>query len=466
MSFDPYCGGKAFSWYHEYPIVSVEGREIYTITFPDTLDSNSTATAKLDRKIIHINGQPSMEFLLKMSQTLPDLDQYFDPDARWNRLMVNYPLKDNAFANRTLWAGEEEEKLQLTFEGGEEVTVEWNAILVHDVSGTRFTGFTDTATFVQTVCYLRSAYYKAYSPAIAGPLYKEDPSGETFSSMLSSLSRDASSTATSGAPENTLPVTITEISDTNPTITTTTTDIPESTSTTSLTGYPIPLFRGPGDTLIFFPDPDSSPFVAVLRVPTFDLEVATLESFQQWDEFFNNSLTSLAESGVKILLIDVSDNPGGDSILGKRAVRMLFPESFRGIGHEPTYYQQWRYHPALAKMFKAETTPSTLFDENEFIDLKGRNFSSINDILGPYYNSQVRDYFTAIGIPRSDLLTPEDAGDFPRKNFWRTEDVVVVSNDHCSSTCHFLVELLEQRTYAIGGRPGHHTMQAVGGTKT
>jgi len=458
MSFDPYCGGKAFSWYHEYPIVSVEGREIYTITFPDTLDSNSTATAKLDRKIIHINGQPSVEFLLKMSQTLPDLDQYFDPDARWNRLMVNYPLKDNAFAIRTLWAGEEEEKLQLTFEGGEEVTVEWNAILVNDVSGT---GFTDTATFAQTVCYLPPAYYELYSPAIAGPLYKEDPSGETFSSKLSSLSLVASSTATSGVPESTLPATITKIPDTTPT---TATGIPESTSTTSLTGYPTPLSRGPEDTLIVFPDPDSSPSVAILRVPTFVLKAD--ESLQLWDRFFNKTLTSLAESGVKRLLIDVSDNRGGVSILGKRAVRMLFPESFRGIGHEPTYYQQWRYHPALAKMFKAETTPSTLFDENEFIDLKGRNFSSINDILGPYYNSRVRDYFTAIGIPRSDLLTPEDAGDFPRKNFWRTEDVVVVSNGHCSSTCHFLVELLEQRTYAIGGRPGHQTMQAVGGTKT
>jgi hypothetical protein len=148
---------------------------------------------------------------------------------------------------------------------------------------------------------------------------------------------------------------------------------------------------------------------------------------------------------------------------------MLFPESFRGVGHEPEYYKRWRYHTTLVKMFNAVSAPITNFDEKDFTDLKGRNFSSMTEFLGPYYNSRVKEYFTAISISRGDLLSPDDEGDFPRQNFWKTEDVVIVSNGHCSSACHFLVEMLEQlgvRSYAIGGRSGHKRMQAVGGTKT
>ncbi|KAF8533212.1 hypothetical protein BDD12DRAFT_504576 [Trichophaea hybrida] len=464
MAFQPLCGGSAFSWYHEYPIVSIGGREIYTIV-PDTQTSNSSrsTSARLGKKVTHINGQDSVEYLLEMSKIQPDLFLYFDEDVRWNGLMTWPSNTAGVFANRTHWVGEEEEKLHLTFESGEEVTVEWKA--VYSGSG----AFTDTKSFTAEACYLHPELYKFQSPKVAGPLLKDDPTGDKYVSEYSSvLSKIASSTEISTA--TTTSASITEI----PTSSATTTDAPTSTvtdfptPTTSLVGYPTPLARGPDDTLIFFPDPDNSPSVAVLRIPTFDVaENATTA----WHAFLNATLTTLGSRGVSKLVIDVSDNPGGNIELPKRVMRMLFPKSLSGVvGTEPDYNFEWRYHSALAKMVRAaadDYTPN--FAESRFVNLTGGNFSSIDEILGPYYDSKPDDYFTTIGIPRADLLTPDLEDLFPWKNFFEKEDVVVVSNGQCSSSCHFLVEFLMQfgvRSYALGGRGGYRNMQAVGGTKT
>jgi hypothetical protein len=215
-----------------------------------------------------------------------------------------------------------------------------------------------------------------------------------------------------------------------------------------------------------------SPSVAVLRIPTYEFGNTSTESTPEWDIFLQKTITELGESGVKRLLIDVSGNGGGRARLAKRTMRMIFPESFHGVGHEPEIHFRWRYHSALAKIFKAVPEKPFISDydgRGTFRTLQGRNFSSVEDILGPYYNSQVDDYFTSEAIPARNLLTPEDDGVFPRKNYWRTQDVIIISNGLCSSTCHFFVELMEQlgvRSYAIGGRPGHFPMQAVGGTKS
>ncbi|KAF8247319.1 hypothetical protein K440DRAFT_661519 [Wilcoxina mikolae CBS 423.85] len=445
MAFQPLCGGSVFSWYHEYPIVSIGGREIYTIV-PDTKTSNSSGStlARLDKKVTHINGQDSVEFLLEMSKIQRDLFLYFDEDVRWNALMTWPSNTAGVFANRTHWAGEEEEKLHLTFESGEEVTVEWKA--VYSGSGV----FTDTKSFTAEACYLHPELYKFQSPKVAGPLWKDDPTGDKYTSEYSSvLSKIASSTETSTA--TTTPVSITEI----PTSSATTTDAPTSpvtdfpTPTTSLVGYPTPLARGPDDTLIFFPDPDNSPSVAVLQIPTF--EVAD-NATTPWHAFLNATLTTLGSRGVSKLVIDVSDNPGGNIELPKRVMRMLFPKSLSGVvGTEPEYNFEWRYHSALAKMVRATADDYTPhFAESRFVNLTGGNFSSIDEILGPYYDSKPDDYFTTIGIPRANLLTPDLEGLFPWKNFFAKEDVVVFG----------------VRSYALGGRGGYRNMQAVGGTKT
>ncbi|KAF8528331.1 hypothetical protein BDD12DRAFT_903890 [Trichophaea hybrida] len=439
MTFQPTCGGRAFSWYHDYPIVAVNGTEIYTMFIPPR-NTSTPIPARLEKKVTKINGQDSVQFLLEMSKTMPDLYLYLDEDVRWNGLMTSYPSNRGFFANRTLWAGEEEETLRLTFEGGEEVPVEWKAI--YTAPGL----FTDTTSFAAAVCYLHPDLYKFQSPKVAGPLWKKDPTGDTYSSQLSSvLSKIASST---GVPTAT----------TSPITTTTPTNAPSSTitdfptSTTSLRGYPTPLYRGPDDTLLFFPDPDNSPTLAVLRIPTFTVfQNATAA----WNSFLNATLTTLGTSGVTKLLIDVSNNPGGNANLPKRVLRMLFPTTVSSIpGTEPEYEFEWRYHTAMAKMLRAPTDRFTVqFNDRRVVNRTGGNFS-VDEVVGPYFDPKPRDYFTVRGIPRTDLLTAADEGRFPRRGVFAKEDVVVVSNGQCSSSCHFLVEFLMQfgvRSYVLGG---------------
>jgi len=457
MAFLPMCGGSAFSWYHEYPIVAVGGKEIYTIFIPPR-NTSTPIPARLDKKVTQINGKDSAQFLLEMSQTLPDLFSFFDPDVRWNGLMTSYPSNRGSFANRTLWAGEEEEKLRLTFEGGEEVAVQWKAM--YRGSGV----FKDTATFAATTCYLHPDLYKFQSPKVAGPLWNKDPTGETYSIALSSVLSKISATQTFTTPA--VP-SLTDIPTTTPTNTLppTTTALP--TPTTSLRGYPTPLYRGPDDTLIFYPDPDNTPTLAVLRIPTFSV---FSNATALWDTFLNATLTTLGTSGVTKLLIDVSANPGGNVNLPKRVLRMLFPNTVSSVpGTIPEYEFEWRYHSAMEKMLRATTDAFTpQFDDGRIVNRTGGNFS-IDEVVGPYFDPKPKDYFTVRGIPRDDLLTAEDVGDFPSRDFFKKEDVVVVSNGQCSSSCHFFVEFLMQfgvRSYVLGGRGGGGKMQAVGGTKT
>jgi hypothetical protein len=489
ITFFPLCSGTMFIYTHDHPIVAISNkangeREIYTVntTIPTnstsstdpTVSINSTSTSgkpRLQNKVKSINGVPAVEFLLKMSNSLPEaVFQFLDPDARWNTLMENYPSNPGSgkFAFRLFFAGEEEEKLVLTFESKKQVTVEWRAELRPEYA--TLGPFNSTKSFTDTICYLDPKFYELMLPNVAGPMFKADPSGTSWSSMVSSvLSTSAVATPTPTASlinPITSDATSTAVSTSTSAITTSSTP-PNGTyvtPTSSIIGYPTPVSRGPIDSLVHFADPDSDTSVAILRIPTFNLfnnEVAA------WDRYFNSTLTKLADSGTKKLLLDVSGNPGGLAKLGKRAIRMLFPDKFHD-NKEPEQYVNWRYHSGLVKLLKAEVEPESTFDEGNFANLMGVNYTSLDQYLGPYYNPKFKDSFTAMSLLTRDMLKDADKGYFPRKSFWKKEDVVVVSNGLCSSTCHNLVELLTQigvRSYAIGGRPSRKNMQAVGGTK-
>ncbi|KAF8533380.1 hypothetical protein BDD12DRAFT_810222 [Trichophaea hybrida] len=482
ITFFPSCSGTMFTYTHNYPIVAISNeangeREIYTInttiaaTLTDpTTAANSTNTfgkPLLLEKVNSINGVPAVEFLLKMSNSLPEaIFLYLDPDARWNALMENYPSSPGTgnFAFRLFFAGEEEEKLVLTFDSGKEVTAEWKAELRPQY--VTLASFNSTKTFTDSMCYLNPKYFELISPKVAGPMFKADPSGTLWSSMVSSVLsiRVAATSTTSLHSANaiTIDATVTSISASTSTIASSSA-VPNGsyvTPTSSIIGYPTPISRGPLDSLVLFADPDSDASVSILRFPTFDL---LDDDVPAWDLYFNTTLTKLADSGTKKLLLDVSGNPGGLAKLGKRSIRMLFPDEFDGE-KEPEQYVNWRYQSGLAKILKSEVDPESTFDEENFANLSGANYTSVDQFLGPYYNLKYKDSFTAMSLLTRDMLHAADKGDFPRKSFWKKEDVIVVSNGLCSSTCHNLVELLTQigvRSYAIGGRPFRKVMQAM-----
>lgn len=449
-SFYPACGDYyLFKYTHDYPLVAVSDTAVGTRGIYTLKRNGTTAKPKLDKQVETINRLPAEEFLIRLASDHPDLWMYHDPDTRFNMLFENYPWEQNSgiFNFRQYFVGEEEEKLEIGFVGGEKVQVQWKAYFQN-----LELQFNSTEELIQNVCYLSAEELKPLSPKVAGPLWKEDPSGALWSSAFSPEVVEKRTAAPFPATTATdSPATATDSAETS------------ATPTTSIVGYPTPVSRNEDESLVWFQDPDGDNETVILRISTFDIEET-----DSWSLFLNTTLQAFHEKGAKRLIIDVSGNGGGTAILAKRFVRVLFPDLFDGTD-EPDYYANMRYHSALDKVWKAEKDfdPENLQHTllNEYVNLNGTNFTTFDEVLGPYRNVAFNDSFTAMSLWRPDL----DKTDFGSNSEWSKENIIIVGAGQCASTCHNWMELMRNvgvRTYTFGGRANSTAMQPVGGTKS
>ena len=120
----------------------------------------------------------------------------------------------------------------------------------------------------------------------------------------------------------------------------------------------------------------------------------------------------------------------------------------------------------------------TPFDYRSDLDINGNNFASWAEKYGPHeFNG---DEFTS--IMRWNLSDPTDIytsglivdgyqnrTNIPPSQPFRAEDIVIVYDGYCASTCATFSEFMTAqagiKTVAIGGRPQPGVMQAVGGVK-
>lgn len=466
MAFRPTCGGFAFLYFHEHGIVSVGtesggDREIWTVE-----ESKNSTVPKLLKQIAKINGLAAVDYLLDLANYLPELT-YLDPDTRWNALMSEWPSgrTSNRFRSRSYWRGAEAEKLVLEYADGTKLNIKWKA----NFQRSKFPEFDSTDSLVKKICYASDKYVALWAPSASAEEVKKNPRGAKYKELKSATQLSYIKLQTDEQEDATGSKGISEEDATK------SKDISEEDATaasgaftprtTPLYGYPEPEDRGPNDALVWYLDPDDET-VAILHIPTFGVT-----DIDPWESFFHSTLEGLHSNGIKKLIVDVSGNGGGNAILGKRSTRMFFPEDFNGEG-EPDQYAQLRYHPALSKIMRGEVddkfAKEDFFDEDKFSSLKNENMT-LDELLGPYTNKRVNDYFTAMSLYKRDIVTAEDFTNyFDHKNYWKKEDVIIVTNSRCSSTCHNFVELMGQvgvRSFAFGGRPGYEAMQSVGGTK-
>jgi len=459
-SFRPACGDHMFRYTHKHCLVAVSDkavgrRDIYTVKV-----NSSAEKPELDRQVATINGRPAEEFLLEMASTHPDLARFQDPDARFNMLFNNYPFKSGPgiFCRRQYFRGERDEKLELGFVGGEKVKAKWEAYFADFVAH-----FNSTEELTKNVCYLSAKEWAPLSPKFAGPLWKKDPSGSLWSRSSAAHAIDKRTAAP--APATTITGTPASATDSPASSTGSHTPATRSATraapTTSIAGYPTPIARNEDDSLVWFADPDGTNETVVLRIPTFEIE----SDSRTWSLFLNSTLKRLHDSSAKRLIIDVSGNRGGSAKLAKRFVRVLFPDLFDGKD-APDYHANMRYHSALDKLWRASAPRSASLEETSlYTNLNGSDFASVDDVLGPYRNAAVNDSFTAMSLWRPDL----DRTDFGSRSEWEKENVIVVSNGYCGSTCHNWMELMMRagiRTYTFGGRANSTSMQPVGATKS
>jgi hypothetical protein len=278
-----------------------------------------------------------------------------------------------------------------------------------------------------------------------------------------------------------------------------TTPTPSATATPSATsipapGYPPPVLREEHNLIGGYYLDDEYSDVAVLAVPSFvSLDTAEIP-FQQIGEKF---LAAARAAGKTKLIIDVSANGGGTILQGYDLYKQLFPD---GIGHATADpFRAFESTDLIGQKFSevSETLPRRLVDESENatlyelmydvvsyvfnyqsdVDVNGNNFPSWKAKFGPVFRHN--DTFTnLIRWNLSDVLLPLNSGGIyvhgygNLTNFtqpFAAEDITVVTDGYCASTCTIFSELMRKRGgvkyVSLGGRPKAGPTQAVGGVK-
>ncbi|KAL1799097.1 hypothetical protein ACET3X_003134 [Alternaria dauci] len=224
--------------------------------------------------------------------------------------------------------------------------------------------------------------------------------------------------------------------------------------------------------------------IGVLAATTFNTEdVAGAQEFQA---VIQEYISQAQSRGVEKHIIDLRANNGGKVLSGYDMYLQFFPSQ------EPQTQSRYRGHRASEVygesissfeeigLMNAELFTSP-FSNDAYLSSTGEDFPDWKSMYPPErFNN---DQFTALlKYNLSNPLTTSNertavgitmTGYNSRSNFttdpFRAEDIILLTDGVCASTCSVFTELMVQqsgvRSIAIGGRPSLGPMVAVGGTK-
>ncbi|UPX19781.1 uncharacterized protein EKO05_0010032 [Ascochyta rabiei] len=224
--------------------------------------------------------------------------------------------------------------------------------------------------------------------------------------------------------------------------------------------------------------------IGVFVVGTFNTE--DVEGAQEFQAVTQKFISEAKSRVVSRIVIDIRQNGGGKILSGYDMYKQFFPSQ------EPQTQSRWRGSQAgelFGKSISSFNSLTTLnapvyvspFSKAAYTDANGAEFGSWSDMYPPVQHHG--DKFTSLlKYNLSDPSTTSDkvlavgitiTGYNERSNFtsdpFRAEDIVILSDGLCASTCAIFLELMVQqsnvRTIAVGGRPTRGPMVAVGGTK-
>lgn len=240
---------------------------------------------------------------------------------------------------------------------------------------------------------------------------------------------------------------------------------------------------------------DENSDVAVLSVPSF-VGIDAQAAFQSTAQ---NFLAAAKAAGKKKLIVDVQANGGGTILLGYDLYKLLFPTK---IGHAAAdRFRAFETTDILGQKFSevAEQYPridvtekqnatlyelnndiiSSVFNYQTDVDVNEENFENWADKFGPGLEQTGDNFTNLFRWNLSDSLITLNSGGIyihgygPLANYteqpFAAEDIVVVTDGYCASTCTIFSELMRQRAgvkfISLGGRPREGITQAVGGVK-
>jgi hypothetical protein len=260
-------------------------------------------------------------------------------------------------------------------------------------------------------------------------------------------------------------------------------------------GYPPAVFKESHNLIGGYYLEDDYSDIAVLSVPSFvSLDEAEIP-FQQVGE---NFLAAAKAAGKKKLVIDLSANGGGTILQGYDLYKQLFPQ---GIGHAAAdRFRAFEETDLMGQYFSraSETLPrvyfedptqnetlyqleydvvSSVFNYQTDVDVNEKNFPNWPAKFGPF-ESKGDNFSNLFRWNLFDVLTPFNSGGIYIHGYgnltgypqpFAAEDIVVVTDGYCASTCTIFSELMRQRAgvkyISLGGRPKEGITQAVGGVK-
>jgi hypothetical protein len=256
-------------------------------------------------------------------------------------------------------------------------------------------------------------------------------------------------------------------------------------------GYPSPVVRHSNNLNSgYFLDQPGFEDVAVLVVPSF---VGTRSAEKEFQNVNSELIAAALAANKTKLIIDVSANGGGTILQGYDLFKQLFPsilpyggnrfrahEAFDVLGQEFSEFASHYPRSLSVDPDIADGVLSSPLNYRTDADVNYEPFTSWAEKFGPdTYGPGPDDFTSIIRWNLSDVLTRYNSlgidisGYTNRTNVtvqpFEAENIIVVYDGYCASTCTIFSEMMRQqagvKTIALGGRPNHDEIQAVGGVK-
>ncbi|CAH0047098.1 unnamed protein product [Clonostachys solani] len=197
------------------------------------------------------------------------------------------------------------------------------------------------------------------------------------------------------------------------------------------------------------------------------------------------------QSRVKKIVIDLSGNGGGQVFLGYTIFKLFFPSI------EPSLLGRVRATPYTNTIGSIMTgvlqNGTDIFPRDELekyreryggsiglsaydiLDAEGGDFESWSAFFGPQENNDdsftngARYNMSGPTVESYMNLAMADIIPLPQSELWAAEDIILLHDGLCGSTCAIFSELMKTdagvRSVAVGGIPQYGPMQGVSGTR-
>lgn len=237
-----------------------------------------------------------------------------------------------------------------------------------------------------------------------------------------------------------------------------------------LFGYPEPVVKHSQNSIAgYFLEGEGYERTAVLSILSFlplGFDFSKLSTFNmteyvaEGEEVIAEFIKKAKKAGRDKLIIDLSANGGGSIALAESVYRLLSPDG------EFTTFGRYRANEALAAASEAdyETLINVLLQSNEWpVDTEGNPIKEGKEWFGPHTIKGGQN----MTAPFQSIITDQEP--LTAKAPWKPEDMLIITDGTCASACTILTGLFTRnhgvRTLAVGGRPLHLAMQAMGGVK-